>query len=119
MKASKMTNERIAEELIATISHLSDAAMACTDADDILREAAARLRTFTLLSKAHQRLANDSVDYESNLLKKLKVAEVALEEITTGSFAHKDGDKPIVQVIIDIASKALFEIREKGANNGK
>ena len=44
MKPSEMTNERIAEELIATIPHLSDEAWSCTDADDILREAAARLR---------------------------------------------------------------------------
>ena len=115
MKASEMTNE----ELATTIDHRVAEAAPNWDFAPTLREAAGRLRTFTLLSKAHQRLANDSVDYESNLLKKLKVAEVALEEITTGSFAHKDGDKPIVQVIIDIASKALFEIREKGANNGK
>ena len=45
---------------------------------------------------------------------KLKVAEDALEKITTGSFGHKDGDKPIVQVIIDIASNALAAIREEG-----
>ena len=61
----------------------------------------------------------DDIREASARLRKLKIAEDALEEITTGSFAHKDGDKPIVQVIIDIASKALFEIREKGANNGK
>ena len=61
----------------------------------------------------------DDIREASARLRKLKIAEDALEEITTGSFANKDGDKPIVQVIIDIASKALFEIREKGANNGK
>lgn len=48
------------------------------------------------------------------LRSKLKVAEDALEKITTGCFSHKDGDKPIVQVIIDIASNALFAIREEG-----
>lgn len=112
MQPSEMTNEELSKALMSRVPLDSN------NHDDI-REASARLRTFTLLSKAHQRLANDSVDYESNLLKKFKIAEDALEEITTGSFAHKDGDKPIVQVIIDIASKALFEIREKGGNNGK
>ena len=49
MKPSEMTNERIAEELIATIPHLSDEAWSCTDADDILRESAARLRKMDVL----------------------------------------------------------------------
>ena len=48
------------------------------------------------------------------LRSKLKVADDSLEKITTGCFSHKDGDKPIVQVIIDIASNALFAIREEG-----
>lgn len=50
----------------------------------------------------------------ADLRRRLKVAEDALEKITTGSLSHKDGDKPIVQVIIDIASNALFAIREEG-----
>ena len=61
----------------------------------------------------HQQLANWLKELVV-LRSKLKVAEDALEKITTGSFGHKDGDKPIVQVIIDIASNALFAIREEG-----
>lgn len=59
------------------------------------------------MDAAHQRAV-------AELKRRLKVAEDALEKITTGCFSHKDGDKPIVQVIIDIASKALFAIREEG-----
>ena len=61
----------------------------------------------------HQQLANWLKELVV-LRSKLKVAEDELEKITTGCFSHKDGDKPIVQVIIDIASNALFKIREEG-----
>lgn len=50
----------------------------------------------------------------AKLRSNMNVAEDALEKITTGDFSHKDGDKPIVQVIIDIASNALFAIHEEG-----
>lgn len=67
MKPCKMTNERIAEELIATIPHLSDAALTNTDADDILREAAERLRNVTVRS--------DNSAVIAELQRRLKVAE--------------------------------------------
>ena len=75
MKPSEMTNE----ELATTIDHRVAEAAPNWDFAPTLREAAERLRTLTLLSRAHQRLANDIVDYESNLSRKLKIAEDALE----------------------------------------
>ena len=76
-------------------------------------EAAARLRTFTLLSKAHQRLANDSVDYESNLLKKLKIAEDALEKCVNYNNSWE------LEAAKENAKNALHAIHGKGENNGK
>ena len=62
MQPSEMTNERIAEELIATIPHLSDEAWSCTDADDILREAAARLRRIDTYKEINERQDKDNAD---------------------------------------------------------
>ena len=106
MKASEMTNEELAAQIedYNTIDGCS-----CSKCE-YMREAAARLRKQgEIIKMAHveTRIAN-------NLLRRLKVAEDALEKITTGDFSHKDGDKPIVQVIIDIASNALFAIHEEG-----
>ena len=71
MQPSEMTNEELADLLTDVIGGGIFA--------EFYAEAAERLRTLTLLSKAHQRLANDIVDYESNLSRKLKIAEDALE----------------------------------------
>lgn len=112
MKTSEMTNEELAKHI------------ECGDA--ILREAAARLRTFTLLSKAHQRLANDSVDYESNLLRKLNVAEDALVKMSATACAHCDlrdacqeGEDGIIVPCNDMIAirRALAAIREEGGTD--
>ena len=71
-----MTNE----ELAGAVESIATRRLFAINEEGYLREAAARLRTFPLLSKAHRRLANDSVDNESNILSKLKVAEDALGE---------------------------------------
>lgn len=84
MKPSEMTNERIAEELIATIPHLSDEAWSCTDADDILREAAARLRKTCAKNYKFDSLEELlSVERRNNtdLRRRLKVAEDALDKV--------------------------------------
>ena len=69
---------------------------------------------FLILESKWQDKLREKERDAAELLRRLKVAEDALEKITTGSFNHKNGDKPIVQVIIDIASNALFDIREEG-----
>ena len=81
MKPSEMTNERIAEELIATIPHLSDEAWSCTDADDILREAAARLRKSEERVSKQKSINKELVDEVADLRCRLKVAEDALDKI--------------------------------------
>ena len=102
-----MTNEELAKALMRRVPLDSN------NHDDI-REASARLRTFTLLSKAHQRLANDSVDYESNLLKKLKIAEDALEKCVNYNNSLE------LEAAEENAKNALAAIRWKEeANNGK
>lgn len=123
MKASEMENE----ELAAWVERIASACnVGLLDGyRDYLREAAARLRK----TDADIAFANACADETSDdcnaalvaskgdvddLRRRLRVAEDALEKITTGSFVHKDGDKPIVQVIIDIASNALSAIREEG-----
>lgn len=84
MKPSEMTNERIAEELIATIPHLSDEAWSCTDDDDILREAAARLRKIDITIVAQKAKAAaegyaHGCEEVADLRRRLKVAEKALK----------------------------------------
>ena len=84
MKPSEMTNERIAEELIATIPHLSDEAWSCTDADDVLREAADRLRKFDIAIVAQKARAAaegyaDGREEVADLRRRLKVAEEICE----------------------------------------
>ena len=102
-----MTNEELAKALMRRVPLDSN------NHDDI-REASARLRTFTLLSKAHQRLANDSVDYESNLLKKLKIAEDALEKCVNYNNSWE------LEAAEENAKNVLAAIRWKEeANNGK
>ena len=81
MKPSEMTNERIAEELIATIPHLSDEAWSCTDADDILREAAARLRKSEERVSKQKSINKELVDENEALRRRLKVAEDALDKV--------------------------------------
>lgn len=125
MKASKMTNERIAEELIATISHLSDAALACTDADDILREAAARLRKIDTYCAVNERQDIDNAKLRANL----KVAEDALEKIDNmcdgdmckffDNTHHCSVCRYLDGCQTGVAHAAIAAIREKGANNGK
>lgn len=117
MQPSEMTNEELAKALMSRVPLDSN------NHDDI-REASARLRTFTLLSKAHQRLANDSVDYESNLLKKLKIAEDALEKIDNmcdGDMCkyfekthHCSACRYLDKCQTGVAHAALYEIRGKG-----
>ena len=106
MQPSEMTNEELAKALMRRVPLDSN------NHDDI-REASARLRTFTLLSKAHQRLANDSVDYESNLLKKLKIAEDALEKCVNYNNSWE------LEAAKENAKNALHAIHGKGENNGK
>ena len=119
MNVSEKTNEELAKN-IEQFAAIKD----CNcDVCLMFREAAARLRTFTLLSKAHQRLANDSVDNESNILSKLKVAEDALKwcleqanEIGAASLGK------IEQVALSMSmagcvkrcERALAAIREEG-----
>lgn len=81
MKPSKMTNERIAEELIETIPHLSDEALSCTDADDILREAAARLRNLGEIGEAVGRQATREKSSQVGNAMKMREALRGLLEI--------------------------------------
>lgn len=110
MKPSEMTNEQIAEELMATIPHISDAALACTDAADILREAAARLRNVTVRS--------DNSAVIAELQRRLKVAEDALSECR--GFAERyevDDDYMMSDICSDVRGtvrNALATIREEG-----
>lgn len=104
MKASEMTNEHIAEELAATIPHLSDEALACTDADDILREAATRLRRPTPVDDDLLKMARD-IDA---LRVKLKVAEDALD----ASLNYNNSEE--LRKAQRKAKKALAAIREEG-----
>ena len=76
-----MTNERIAEELIETIPHLSDEAWSCTDADDILREAADRLRKSEERVSKQKSINKELVDENAALCAKLKVSEDALDKV--------------------------------------
>lgn len=111
MKASKMTNEELAS--------FFDELASFNREDDKFRETAERLRNQCITIPA-QRAKGAGEGYAhgceevADLRRRLKAAEDSLEKITTGCFSHKDGDKPIVQVIIDIASNALFAIREEG-----
>lgn len=113
MKASEMTNERIAEELVSTITHLSDAALACTDADDILREAAARLRKQGEIIK----MAHVETRIATQLRRRLKVAEDALEKLQERlvSSVHDGTIDPYEA--LKIADNALAAIREEGGAN--
>lgn len=121
MKASEMTNERIAEELIATISHLSDAALACTDADDILREAAARLRKIDTYCAVNEQQDIDNGKLRANL----KVAEDALEAASDAfRFCIEQcelelGPKMVGKLCDDGQSveRALATIRGEGGND--
>ena len=110
MKISEMTNDELADYIVNVIGG--------GIFKEYYAEAAARLRKFdiTLIAQKAKSAAEGYAHGREEVanLRRLKVAEDALEKITTGSFSHKDGDKPIVQVIIDIASNALFAIREEG-----
>ena len=106
MQPSEMTNEELAFYIVNTIGG--------GIFKEYCAEAATRLRTFTLLSKAHQRLANDSVDYESNILRKLKIAEDALEKCINYNNSWE------LEAAKENAKNALAAIRGKGGtNNGK
>lgn len=106
MKASEMTNDELANRLLSRVPLDSSS-------HDDMREAAARLRTLTILSKAHQRLANDVVDNESRILSKLKVAEDALDKIYKCIDNHRYGvDASLLAK--SIIANALAEIREEG-----
>ena len=111
MKISEMTNDELADYIVNVIGG--------GIFKEYYAEAAERLRNQCIIIPA-QRAKGAVEGYAhgceevADLRRRLKVAEDALEKITTGSFSHKDGDKPIVQVIIDIASNALFAIREEG-----
>ena len=111
MKISEMTNDELADYIVNVIGG--------GIFKEYYAEAAARLRKFDITIVAQKAKAAaegyaHGCEEVADLRRRLKVAEDALEKITTGSLSHKDGDKPIVQVIIDIASNALFAIREEG-----
>lgn len=72
MKANEMTNEILAENLEATIPFLMKEARHITDADEIMIEAAARLRNVTIHS--------DNSKVIDELQRRLKIAEDALEK---------------------------------------
>lgn len=106
MKESEMTNEMLADELEKPLVR-----------NRIVIEAAARLRLKQQSDNYATAMCRQEAECKReicDLRRRLKVAEDSLEKITTGCFSHKDGDKPIVQVIIDIASNALFTIRDEG-----
>lgn len=127
MKANKMTNEQLARNLEATIPFLMAAARHQTDADDILREAAKRLRRPSPVDDDLLKMARD-IDA---LRAKLKVAEDALTECR--GFAERyetDDDYMQSDICSDIRGTvhtALAAIREsvtdcnllKGATNGR
>ena len=112
MKPSEMTNERIAEELIATIPHLSDEAWSCTDADDILREAAARLRKSEERVSKQKSINKELVDENEALRRRLKVAEDALDKVYKCIDNRYGVDASLLAK--KIIADALAAIREEG-----
>lgn len=129
MNPSEMTNERIAEELIATIPHLSDEAWSCTDADEILREAAARLRKsdITIVAQKAKAAAEGyayGLEEVADLRRRLKVAEDALEKIDNmcdgdmckffDNTHHCSACRYLDECQTGVAHAALHEIRKEG-----
>ena len=112
MKPSEMTNERIAEELIATIPHLSDEAWSCTDDDDILREAAARLRKSEERVSKQKSINKELVDDNAALIAKLKIAEDALDKVYKCIDNRYGVDASLLAK--KIIADALAAIREEG-----
>ena len=115
MKPSEMTNERIAEELIATIPNLNDEAWSCTDADDILREAAARLRKIDITIVAQKAKAAaegyaDGREEVADLRRRLKVANEALYDFVN----YAENHAPLEAGLNPIIDKARAAIREEG-----
>lgn len=111
MKASKMTNEMLAKNLEATIPFLMEEARHLTDADEIMTEAAARLRKSTLIEAAlniNVGMNNAAAMITADLRAKLKVAEDALEKLQT---ICRQTEYVYGRVICD---DALAAIREEG-----
>ena len=113
MNVKEMTNEELAVYFFNAAEGGTTLFMRC------LRDAATRLRDLKPCNKnfkcdSLEELLTAEKRKTADLRRRMKVAEDALEKITTGSFSHKAGDKPIVQVIIDIARDAFFEVREEG-----
>ena len=112
MKPSEMTNERIAEELIATIPHLSDEAWSCTDDDDVLREAAARLRKSEERVSKQKSINKELVDDNAALIAKLKIAEGALDKVYKCIDNRYGVDASLLAK--NIIADALAAIRKEG-----
>ena len=119
MKPSKMTNERIAEELIETIPHLSDEALSCTDADDILREAASRLLKIDIIIVA-QKAKTAAEGYAhgcegvAGLRIRLKVAEDALQNLQERLVSSVYDGTIDTHEALKIAEDAIAAISEEG-----
>ena len=119
MKPSEMTNERIAEELIETIPHLSDEALSCTDADDILREAASRLRKIDITIVAQKaKAAAEGYAYGcegvAGLRRRLKVAEDALQNLQERLVSSVYDGTIDPHEALKIAEDAIAAISEEG-----
>ena len=104
MKASEMTNEELAKELMSRVPLDSDR-------HDDIREAAARLRKRIEFTPE---MATEMCRRESDLLAKLKVAEDALVKLQDRlvSSVHDGTIDP--HAALEIAERALATIREEG-----
>lgn len=111
MKPSEMTNERIAEELIETIPHLSDEALSCTDADDILREAASMSRKIDITIAEGYAHGCEGV---AGLRRRLKVAEDALRKLQERLVASVYTGTIDPHEALKIAEDAIAAISEEG-----
>ena len=81
MKASEMTNEMLAHNLCATIPFLTKEARHVTDADEIMREAAARLRKLGEIGEAAGREETCEKQSLGNAAKLREACEALMSEI--------------------------------------
>lgn len=102
MKASEMTNEELAKELLSRVPLDSNS-------HDDLREAAKRLRAFSALTTR-----TDNSEVIAELERRLKVAEDALAELQTRCVASVHDGTIDPYEALKIAEDALAAIRGEG-----
>lgn len=118
MKASKMTNEMLADNLYATMPLLMKGARLFKDADEIMCEAAERLRLKQQSDNYAAALCRKESEYKSeiyDLRRRLKVAEDALRNLQERLVAGVYDGTIDPHEALKIAEDAIAAIREEGA----